>query len=145
MSMSYVMRLLVILLTLVLTATATASICPDRHAIDIELDTALAQDLSTADALAAIAAAHDRWDEQLNRHYRILMDELPEAARAELRESQRAWLRFRDREQQALTVLYEHTEGSVFRPMHALDRLRLVKDRVQHLSGWIDVWRLQNQ
>lgn len=140
------LKLLVAGLALALTASvALACECEYKHAIDVELEAALARDLSTADTLAAIDTAYGQWDALLNQHYRILMDELPEAAKAELRESQRTWLRFRDREYQALDVLYEHTEGSMFQPMRALDRLRLVKDRVQHLNGWIDIWRLQSQ
>jgi len=113
--------------------------------IDSALNAALARDLSTADQLAAIETARADWDARLNQVYRSLISQLPETSAAQLRRSQRAWLAFRDAEHAALDALYADTEGSLFRPMHALDKVALLRHRVQELESWRSTWELRSQ
>lgn len=133
-----------ILLTLAIgIAPALAQERPDP--IDADLDTLLSDDLTTVEQITVIDRAAGRWDGRMNALYRRLRDELPADTFEHLRESQRQWLAFRDRELAALDALYADTEGTLFRPMHASDRLRLTRDRARQLQAWLDTWQLRDQ
>ncbi len=134
-------RLLAVALCCITSVSAQAAEDP----IDNALNAALARDLSTADQLAAIETARSGWDARLNAVYRELQSQLPEDSATRLRQSQRAWLAFRDAEHAALDALYAETEGTLFRPMQALDRVALLRHRVQELESWRTTWQLRNQ
>src|SRR5690606_8512005 len=104
--------------------------------VQLQLDAALDQAMSTADQLNAVAVAKQAWDDQLNRPYRQLQQQLPEESAKALRESQRAWLRFREVEHAALQAHYADVDGSLHRVTHAMDRSRLLQHRVAELQGW---------
>lgn len=135
---------LAVALAMALAATTGLAQAP-VDPIDERLQAALEQDPSTADQLAAIAAARAAWDARLNAVYRELLASLSPDAAAALRTSQRAWLAFRDAEERALDALYANTEGTLFLPLRADDGVDLLRHRVRDLEGWRDLWQLRNQ
>lgn len=48
---------------------------------------------STMPMAECMGAEHDAWDAQLNKVYQVLMASRPAAAKAELRDDERAWLK----------------------------------------------------
>lgn len=113
--------------------------------IDVELDQLLSDALTTIEQITVIDRATGRWDGRMNELYRQLREKLPADTFEHLRDSQRRWIAFRDRELEALIALYANTEGTLFRPMYASDRLRLTRDRARQLQGWLDTWQLRDQ
>ena len=58
----------------------------------------------------AVYIAGEQWDAELNKYYKIVMGKLDAAGQAKLKESQRAWLKFRDAElsaAEAVTDVFE--------------------------------------
>ena len=106
------------------------------------LDAALAEGLSTADQVAAIERAAAEWDALLNRRYRALEAGLPADSGAVLKQSQRAWIHFRDAEFHTLAGIYRQKDGSMFIPMQAIDRMEIVKQRVLELESYLDLLSL---
>ena len=110
-----------------------------RHPIDVRLDECLKMDPSTAGMLECLGKAYTSWDAELNTVYQKLLAKLPAEGQAALRESQRAWLKFRDQEFLLLQKLYGLMEGSMYRTMLAADRVDLVRKRALELSSYLDV------
>lgn len=110
-----------------------------RHAIDVWLDECLAKDPSTAGTLTCLGQAYAKWDAELNATYQKLFAKLPADGQSALRESQRAWLKYRDQEFLFLDGLYGLMDGSMYQTMRAADRVDVVRKRALELSSYIDV------
>jgi uncharacterized protein YecT (DUF1311 family) len=68
----------------------------EKHPIEVSLDNCLDKfNSATAGMVECLREAHDKWDAEMNRYYNLLMGILKEEAKKQLRQSQKAWLRFR--------------------------------------------------
>ncbi len=110
-----------------------------RLPLDMRLDECLKKDPSTAGMLECLGQAYLSWDAELNTAYQKLLAKLPAEGGAALRDSQRAWLKFRDQEFLLLEKLYGLMEGSMYRTMRAADRVDFVRKRALELSSYLDV------
>jgi uncharacterized protein YecT (DUF1311 family) len=115
------------------------------HAIDAELDAAMEEAMTTADQMEAVGRAIEKWDAALNASYRDLHGELPAPVFARVKDAQRAWIAFRDKEAAALDAAYQAMPGTMYLPMHAMHRMMLVKHRALELADMLETWRLANQ
>lgn len=68
------------------------------HPIELKLEKHIHDTALDNTVWSALSEAHDQWDKQLNRIYRELMAELKPDDQAPLKESQRSWLAYRDRQ-----------------------------------------------
>ncbi len=118
-------------------AEAPATASATRHPIDVTVDRLLEEDQSTHGQIRAFGKGCELWDQELNRAYAETMQLLgkTEPARKALKEAQRAWLAFRDKEYAALAAIYETKDGTMYRPMQVADRMEIVKARAQQLAG----------
>lgn len=124
---------------------AWPALAQDTYDIDAELDAAMEEAMTTADQMEAVGRAIKKWDAELNAHYRDLQAELPANVFRIVRDAQRAWIAFRDKEVEALGAAYEAMPGSMFLPMHAMHEMMLVKHRALELADMLETWRLANQ
>ncbi len=97
------------------------------------------KDPSTYGMMDAIKKGTELWDAQMNQVYAKLLKKLPEAERASLQKSQRAWLAYRDANSDLVATVYGHAEGTMYRPMAANELLELVKARTLLLRGYLDL------
>ena len=112
---------------------------PDvSYALDEFLDRCLAQPNhgSTAGQIECINRARQGWDGEMNHDYRRLADHLGPKARVSLRNAQRRWLQYRDADQPLIDSVYRLTRGTMFAPLHAYSRLRLVRERSLILKSY---------
>ncbi len=116
---------------------------PPVHPIDQAMDLAMEEDPSTAGMMRAIAEAGEAWDQLLNKHYQSLRKILGEAESEKLKKAQRGWIAFRDAEYELLETIYGKMEGTMYRPMHALERMELVKKRALTLGQWVELLSLR--
>ncbi|HEY9071113.1 MAG TPA: lysozyme inhibitor LprI family protein [Candidatus Ozemobacteraceae bacterium] len=105
-----------------------------EHPIDRQVTALLERDESTAGQNHAFDKGERLWDAELNRCYRDLTARLDEAGRKRLRDAQRAWLAFRDAEFARLLDVFGRKEGTMFGPMLAAARMKLVRERAQELA-----------
>ncbi|MEZ0132118.1 MULTISPECIES: lysozyme inhibitor LprI family protein [Novosphingobium] len=91
---------------------------------------------STAGQTGCVTTAERRYDARMNAAYRILMGRLPAASASRLRESQRAWLLFRDAERKAQAELFGQRRGTMFVPMEADASATMIGDRARLLERY---------
>jgi uncharacterized protein YecT (DUF1311 family) len=112
---------------------------PSKHPIDAWLTACMEQNPSSQGMNGCLGQAYEKWDLELNRVYQELSGKLNAGERAVLREAQRAWIAFRDRELAWLAKFYGGLQGSMYANMLAADRVDLVKRRVMELRSFLDV------
>jgi uncharacterized protein YecT (DUF1311 family) len=132
------------LLLLLFLANAPATLCAqdaavsEEHAIDKALGRCVDKDPSTAGMVNCIGQAARDWDKELNKNYQRLTAALDPEPRRALRIAQQEWLKYRDREFALIDALYAKMEGTMYIPMHAEDRLRVVRRRAQELASYLN-------
>jgi uncharacterized protein YecT (DUF1311 family) len=114
-----------------------------KHPIDAWLAGCLEKNPSTHDTNACLGQAYEKWDLELNRVYGELSSRLGAETGIALREAQRAWLVFRDRELAYLSNFYGSLAGTMYGTMLAADRVDLVKRRALELASYLDVIKQQ--
>lgn len=109
------------------------------HPIDKSLEECMEKDMSTAGMVECIYAAYDKYDDELNRLYKILMKNLDTESAKELKSAQLEWIAFRDKEFKLIDAIYSKLEGTMYIPMRAGDRLEIVKKRVLEFEAYADL------
>jgi uncharacterized protein YecT (DUF1311 family) len=111
----------------------------NEHAIDAWLKGCMEKDASTQGTNACLGQALARWDNEMNRAYQELGGRLDEGRRNSLREAQRAWVAFREKESAWLGNFYGGLEGSMYGSMLAADRVEVPRKRALELASLLDV------
>jgi uncharacterized protein YecT (DUF1311 family) len=111
------------------------------HPIDVQIDALAAKDESTMGQVQAYDEGIKLWDKELNRVYSELMKTLAKApaAKEALKQSQRAWVQFRDKEIVSIREIYGQKEGTMFRPMAIYSVLKLTRDRARELADRLSI------
>lgn len=108
------------------------------------LDRCLADDAnaSTAGQTGCEGEAARSYDRRMNAAYAALMRTLPLQAGRQLRQSQRAWIAYRDAEMQARAAIYATRQGTMYVPMQAAAATRVVRDRALELEATLRILRI---
>ncbi len=114
-----------------------------EHPIDVWTSQCMEKDGSTMGMIQCSDSAAVLWDIELNRVYKLLMDNLGEDAKSALREAQREWIKFRDKEFELIssyyTYIYEIMGGGTMYPMLAAGaRAEVVRKRALALISLYD-------
>ena len=91
------MKSVFIVLSLIFSFSAIHS-QEEKHEIDIWLSNCLKDSSSTSGMRGCTIEAGKKWDDELNKYYQLLMNVLPKDKKAILKEAQRSWITFRDKE-----------------------------------------------
>ncbi len=112
-----------------------------KHPIDVQIERLESENPSTLGTVQAYTIGLELWDKELNRVYQALIKELGNdvAAVKALKESQRAWLKFRDQEIQWVSLLYGKKDGSMFRPMAAYSIMDITRQRAMKLADRLHI------
>ena len=104
-----------------------------KHRIDVWLEQNISKDPSTAGMRAAINQAREMWDAEMNKVYNRLMARLSPEQQNALRESQRAWLTFRDAEGKAISSIIASKDGTMWQLSATDEGMQLIRSRVLRL------------
>jgi uncharacterized protein YecT (DUF1311 family) len=123
-------------LLILITVLATFSFSEEstsKHRIDVWLEQNISKDPSTAGMRAAMNQAREMWDAEMNKVYDRLMARLSPEQQNALRESQRAWLTFRDAEGKAISSIIASKDGTMWQLAATDEGMQLVRSRVLRL------------
>ncbi len=109
------------------------------HPFDKSLEDCMEKDMSTAGMVKCLYEAYDKYDNELNRLYKILMKGLDEESAKELKSAQLEWIVFRDKEFKLIDAVYSKLEGTMYIPMRVSDRIEIVKKRVLDFEAYADL------
>lgn len=132
------MRNIFIAFLLCITNTAFAQEEPVPHPVDIWLQQALEKDYTTVGMREAMNTAREKWDQEMNQIYTRLISRLNKEQRVSLRESQRAWLKFRDAEGKVISNIIASKEGTMWQLTATSNGLDLVRARALQLKQYED-------
>lgn len=118
------------------TQTSTPPAKTKPHPIDAFYDACVEKDGSTAGMLRCTEKTNALWDKQMNKDYAALLKSANPKTRLKMRDSQRAWLVYRDKEQAMQNEFY-HRDGTMWGPIRANIGMRLVKERALQLADYL--------
>ena len=107
-----------------------------KHPIDVWLEQNISKDSSTVGMRNATNQAREMWDSEMNKVYNRLMARLSPEQQSALRESQRAWLQFRDGESKAITSIIASKDGTMWQLAATDEGMQLVRARVMRLLAY---------
>ncbi|MCC7430749.1 DUF1311 domain-containing protein [bacterium] len=111
------------------------------HQIDKELQNCLdsSENYTTSGMSGCVSEATKKWDAELNKKYKQLMNLLPAEQKEKLRTAQREWIKYRDKELEFSNQFYNEMGGSMWTPVAAGKNLDLTKQRTLELEKYISV------
>ena len=106
-----------------------------RHPIEIEREKCHSseENWTTYGLIQCEQIALEKWDKELNRAYKELMNQLSESQQQLLRESQRKWIQFRDLELSFQSQVYSDMQGTMWSISYASASRELTKNRATEL------------
>jgi len=109
----------------------------DKHPIDKAEDVCISKNSTTAGMVNCSNEARKKWDAEMNKYYKLLMGVLDKKGQDKLRESQLAWLKFRDAEFESIENMY-HQMATMYIPIRSGDRMDIVKQRALQLKSYYE-------
>ncbi|WP_394143054.1 lysozyme inhibitor LprI family protein [Vibrio atypicus] len=113
-------------------------VAQDEHPIDAELSDCLNNTSTTAGMGNCGSKAREQWDAELNYYYKSLRNLLGSEEQTVLRDSQRAWIKYRDLEIDNIKSMYGSKQGSMWGLIALSDITNLTKTRAQTLKSYYE-------
>jgi uncharacterized protein YecT (DUF1311 family) len=108
--------------------------------IDISLKGCLdsAENQTTVGMMDCGGRARESWDREMNKYYKLLMQQLNENEKAKLRAAQKKWLEYRDAEFENAGAIYYGMEGTMWRIVAVNTQMNLVRQRALDLQSYYE-------
>ncbi|CNL05171.1 Uncharacterized protein conserved in bacteria [Yersinia pseudotuberculosis] len=129
-------KLFIIVLLLSLGSTAHAKEL--RKDIDEGLDKCKDSVVSTMEIADCYGSSIDAWEAELNKQYKLLLQDQPKEIQADLRNSQRAWVKYKESYINAMKNFYSQERGSIWDLVMSESKKNVIRDKA------IDLYRLRN-
>jgi len=95
------------------------------------------ENISNAEMCNCTIQARESWDKELNKYYSLLKTKLPKEAFETLKESQKQWLVYRDKEYAFISkYFYEVKQGTMWYAVSESKKRDIVKTRAVELEGY---------
>jgi uncharacterized protein YecT (DUF1311 family) len=130
----------ILFLTLIQVANAYAQTETEEHIIDKQWRECLdsAENQTTVGMTACSIRAGKEWDKELNKNYRLLMSKLSGDEKEELKNAQRNWILYRDKEMEFASIMYINLEGTMWRIVLADRETEMTRQRALELKVYYD-------
>lgn len=109
--------------------TSKAQEAQKSYPIDIRLQKCIEADGSTVSMVECTQKAQKEWDNELNKYYKLLLAKLSVTEQVTLRESQRQWLVYKEKETKFFTKVYGSQEGSMWDVAIEDRKLNIIRTR----------------
>ena len=98
------------------------------------------KDISNAEMCNCTIKAREDWDKELNKYYSLLKTKLSKEAFEVLKESQKEWISYRDKEYSFISKFYyEVKEGTMWYVVAESKKKEIVKTRAIELKVYYDM------
>lgn len=134
----YMMAKNLIMTALLLSLSTIAYSKELRKDIDDNLITCKALAVSTMESADCYTSATDSWEAELNKQYLLLLQNQPKEIQADLRNSQRAWVKYKESYISAMKSFYSQERGSIWGLVMSESKMNVIRDKA------IDLYRLRN-
>jgi uncharacterized protein YecT (DUF1311 family) len=126
-------------LTLIQVVNAYAQTEVEEHIIDKQWRECLdsTENQTTVGMTACSIQAAKVWDKELNKNYRLLMSKLS-IEQEELKNAQRNWILYRDKEMEFASIMYINLEGTMWRIVLADRETEMTRQRALELKVYYD-------
>ncbi|KAF2081854.1 lysozyme inhibitor LprI family protein [Flavobacterium sharifuzzamanii] len=130
------MKKIFVLIFLLLLSIVAFSQTKKENPIDVLESKCLNKDnISNADMCNCTIQARESWDKELNKYYNLLKTKLPKEAFETLKESQKQWLVYRDKEYSFISkYFYEVKQGTMWYAVAENKKKEIVKARAVELE-----------
>ena len=105
--------------------------------IDMQLQECKIAANSTNDNAQCYLTATQRWDSELNRQYKLLIEAQPERFRRQIKAAQRSWIAYRDSYNVAISAWYQLQQGTIWQLVAAEAKMNVIRDKA------IDLYKLR--
>lgn len=128
----------VFIIAFLLLSVVTFSQAKKENPIDILESKCLSKkNISNAEMCNCTIQARESWDKELNKYYSLLKTKLPKEAFETLKESQKQWLVYRDKEYAFISkYFYEVKQGTMWYAVSESKKRDIVKTRAVELEGY---------
>lgn len=107
-----------------------------KHPIDSSLDSCMEVDPSTFGMVNCIESAIQKWDDELNKYYKLLVGALDEESVKILKSSETEWIEFKKKEMANIEMIYSKLEGTMYIPMKYYAKLEIIRTRAMQISEY---------
>ena len=108
-----------------------------HHPISVLLDRCTEQNDTTYGMTACAYLATKQWDGEMTRAYQAILSLVPKEKHSQLVEAQRAWIKFRDAQSQAIGLMYGK-QGTMWGMLASGEIMELTEDQARRLWGYVD-------
>jgi uncharacterized protein YecT (DUF1311 family) len=108
-----------------------------KHPIEVEMESAIDKDPSTAGMHKAFRDARDKWEKEIIKSYTKLKETMEPEEFEALRISQRAWQSYRDAEVKVQGEIYSREQGTMWGPIAIGDEMELYRSRAMQLDSYL--------
>ena len=106
--------------------------------IDKKYQSCLDSNSNTVGMIECMHAASQDWDKELNKYYKLLMTTLNPSAQSSLREAQRQWIVYKEKETKFYMDAYGKSDGSMWGLVIARRAMDIVRQRAIELKEYYD-------
>lgn len=107
-----------------------------EHPIDAQTRLAVARErITTLGIAAALGAAEQRWDREIERLQRALLAAASERQRPAFLEAHRRWLAYRDAQSSASTATFREKQGTIWPLVNGRQRIALRRSHARRLQA----------
>lgn len=119
-------------------AIADTEIKATQHPIDAWYEEKMAEDsVSSTVAMREITyQAQVKWESEMNRVYKRLMQKLTKSQQNRLRKAQQQWLKFRSAESEAILKIVSVKQGTIYQLSGTNRDMQLVRQRTLELISY---------
>lgn len=108
------------------------------YKIDSVLSKCISKNNSDPGMSDCLQKAESNWDKELNKYYKLLLAKLDTSAQKYLRESQRQWLMYKDKEVNFFSEVFSKKDGTMWNLFIADKRMQIIRQRAIELSDYYD-------
>ena len=118
--------------------TTRGQVQSNEYRLDTILQKCLNKKPSNIGMIECLQSVEKGWNKELNKYYKLLLTKLDTTEQTLLRESQRQWLIFKDKEVKFFIEVFSKKDGSMWPLMISDKSMQIIRQRAIELSDYYE-------